>query len=149
MNETDRLIQMRIRAMVYAAIAFGIWQLSWLATDILEPQGGTRLKIAQITTTLGALAWVAASFFYARFNSQVKKASACGPLNDELTCHNRAQSFGLGYAITMIGIMLLIAAASIIEGYTIYGLKLIAITGVIVPILTFARLEHNNDLGAE
>jgi len=135
--------------MIYAAIAFGIWQFSWLATEMLQASGGTALKVAGMSTALGALAWVAASVFYARFSSQVKKASVCGPLNDELTCHNRAQAFALGYAVVLVGIFLVIMAASATSWNIVHGLKIVAISGVIIPILTFARLEHNNDLGAE
>ncbi len=103
MSEIDRLIVMRIRAMFFAALAFGLWQFSWLASRVLESTPGTGLLIAQICTLIGALTWAGASIFYGRLASEVKKASACAPLNDELTCHNRAQAFGIGFMTILLG----------------------------------------------
>jgi len=149
MNEVDRLVRMRARMLLFSAFALALWQFGWLGSDLLELRGGKTLLIAQVSTVLGSLAWVAASTFFFMYSRRVKKADGCVALDDEHSRHNRFVAFRAGYVVLFAVVFVLIPAVNSfgLDGGS--GLRIAAIIGLVTPMISFASLEMQSDPGEE
>jgi hypothetical protein len=149
MSEIDRLVTMRTNVLMFAAIAFAIWQLAWLSQDLFPDKQSLSFQIAGWTTVLGALLWVVAAFFLYRYSLAVKKAAACKVLNDELTQRNRYKTFLFAYFCLFGLIWLLIPLTEFIAMDLKIALRGIATFGVVTPILYFVYLEKKSEVTTE
>ncbi len=141
MNEVDRLVRLRIKVLIFAAFAFGLWQFTWIGKDIFVDSNRLFYLIYGSLSALGGLCWCFAAYFFHRFSQQVKQANVMEALNDELTLQNRSKAFIFGYTLMLGIVWLLIPAADLWQFKISFAIRGIAILGITLPIVYFAYLE--------
>lgn len=149
MNTIDQLIQKRANLMIYAALAFSLWQFSWIGKDYFNTSDNLYKTIFDVSYLLGSIAWALWTFWFWKLGNQIKKTAQPSAFNDELTLQNRLKAWKTGYFVLVGGITLLIPAVVNFHLEPVYGLRSVATLGIITPFIVFARAEKKNDAGAE
>ncbi|PCI71659.1 MAG: hypothetical protein COB38_05400 [Gammaproteobacteria bacterium] len=144
MNEVDRLVRLRIKVLIFAAFAFGLWQLAWIGKDIFTDSDRQLYLIFGSLSALGGLCWCFAGYFFHSYSKQVKQANVGMALNDELTLQNRSKAFIFGYALMLSIVWLLIPVADFWQFKLIFAIRAIVTLGITLPIVYFAYLERQN-----
>lgn len=144
MNEVDRLVRLRIRVLIFAAFAFGLWQLAWIGKDIFADSDRQLYLIFGSLSALGGLCWCFAGYYFHSYSKQVKRANVGMALNDELTLQNRSKAFIFGYALMLSIVWLLIPVADFWQFKLIFAIRAIVTLGITLPIVYFAYLERQN-----
>ena len=144
MNEVDRLVRLRIRVLIFAAFAFGLWQFAWIGKDFFIDSDRLLYLIFGSLSAFGGLCWCFAAYFFHSYSKQVKQKNVGIVLNDELTLQNRSKAFIFGYALVLGIVWLLIPATDLWQYKVSFAVRGIAVLGITLPIVYFAYLEIQN-----
>lgn len=145
----DQLVVFRARMLLFAAFAFALWQLSWVAMDIIASKSSIGFQVAGWSNVVGAVCWAIASLLFLKFNHQMKRSSACSALHDELTVRNRNVAFVKSFFVIIGLVWLLIPLMDAWTFEVKHAVRLIAIIGITMPMVLFSLSELQNDEGAE
>jgi hypothetical protein len=145
----EELVVYRARMMLFGALSILLWQFGSIVMDMIATPSNLVFKIAGWTSVVGAVSWVITTFFFFKFNSQMKKAKACSALHDELTLSNRNMAVFKSYIVLFGLIWLLIPLYDFWVYDAKIALRFIATIGVALPFILFASSELKNDDGAE
>ncbi len=143
MDNIEQLARQRNRVLVSAAISFLVWQGATLGLDVVDALPGRvpmNLFPLQLALIVGAVAWAGSMLFLLSFHRKVKRAGARSVLRDELFLRNRALATMHGFAGMIIGVTLLLAAASLVEFSAAIALRTVLIAGVFTPLISLALL---------
>ncbi len=133
---------------LYAAIAFGLWQFSWIGKDALAATDGWLKTAFEIAYIAGSIGWALWALLFWKLGNDIKKVGSTSAFNDELTLQNRLKAFRTGYFVLILGLTALIPAVNNFGLNAVYGLRLIATLGIIIPFILFALAEIKDDKGA-
>jgi hypothetical protein len=145
----DQLVRMRAFMLLFAAFSFGLWQYTWIARDIVADASLLSYQIVGWACVLGSFCWALTTFYFIKFNRDMKRSGACGALHDELVMKNRNYAFFNSYLLLFGLVWLLIPVLDFWPFDAKFAVRAIAVTGVILPMVLFARLELKNDQGAD
>jgi len=149
MNIVDKLVIKRAHMALYAALAFGLWQFSWIGKDLFQNSPGNIKTFFEISYILGSAGWAIWAFWFWKLDRSIRKSGVCLALNDELTNHNRLNAFKSGYFLLIFGLIVLIPAVNNFSVNPIYGIRAVATLGIIIPFILFALSEIKDDQGAD
>lgn len=137
----DQLVLMRARMLIFAAFSMGLWQYSWIARDIIQEPSLFSFQLAGWLTVVGAICWLITTGFFIRFNHLMKKANACSVLHDELVVKNWSITFSKSYVLLIGFIVLLIPLLDYWPFEPKSAVRMVAATGIIIPMVLFSSLE--------
>lgn len=147
MDEMDKLIKQRAHMLIFAGLAFALWQGFFLMAD-LTARGSQLNQVAAFGTTVGALLWAAAMVGFIIFWRKVAAEKTNSSLEDELVQRNRIQAFANGFFLLIAAVFLGNGAETLWPGNAAAALRIAQIIGVTVPMIMFARLELKDLKGA-
>jgi hypothetical protein len=148
-KSADQLVRMRAFMLLFAAFALALWQYTWIARDIIGDSTLLSYQIVGWASVVGSVCWAITTFLFIKFNREMKRSGACRAIHDELVIRNRNSAFFNSYILLFGMIWLLIPVLDYWPFDAIYAVRTIATTGLIFPMILFAKLELKNDEGSD
>ena len=149
MHDIDKLVRQRAHMVLLAALAMLLWQGSWIAADLLEGQGSILETAAIVATVAGSLAWAAWTIAFVVIGRRIQRSPDCAAVDDEQARLHRLIAFRGGYFVLGVATLLLIPAVSNFGLDALYGIRGVALVGLVAPMIIFGRLELANEPGDE